>query len=274
MPSRIQFPQWRRQNEATKYPFTEAATLTADDGAVLLEGTFLDAALYPVGANGPLRLSKAVLTHAAATLYVGDAATDELAAGTFDLVGPPDVVALADAYGRPAGVLVTESLRLAAVQAWGVGTHAFGPAAAPFVAAAQIPTPEVGVRGFLLDDGTLLTGDVWVVGDDGVVVRAERVTLPGGCGPDEEADVVRIDVVGDPLFRRRLCQPRDLFAAPNPVRALRVVSANGTFECTPDDQGEIKLVAHNGLRYDTVLRVRPGPGGLTVEAVGQVTDNR
>ena len=266
---RVLFPAWRRENEPTKYPFSPRARLTNAAGLVLTEGTFLDASLFPVGAAGPLYLSKAVVTHEAAVLSVGDAADPARCTGTVRLVNPAADVPLADAVGRPAGLLVSEPARLTVIQSWGVGTHEFTPDDTEFCATCCVPTPEVGLRGVLLESGELLTGDVWLLGSDGVVLRGEDVTVPGPCGTQVPVTVVRVDVVGDPLFRRRLCQPGDLFATPNPVRAVRVVGPDGAeFEVTPDERGNLQLAGNNALAADTVLRLVPTPAGLTVELVG------
>ncbi len=266
---RILFPAWRRENEPTKYPFAARATLVNAAGLAVTEGTFLDASLFPVGAAGPLYLSKVVVTHETAVLTVGDAADPARCAGTLRLVNPAADVVLADPVGRPAGVLVSEPARLAVVQSWGVGTHEFTPADTEFCATCCVPTPEVGLRGVLLESGELLTGDVWLVGADGVVLRGEEVEHPGPCGTGVPTTVIRVDVVGDPLFRRRLCQPRDLFATPNPVRVVRVIGPDGAaFEVTPDGRGNLQMSGGNNLADDTVLRLHTTPTGLKVELVG------
>lgn len=269
MAERTLFPAWRRENDATRYPFSPRARLTNEAGLVLTEGTFLDASLFPVGSAGPLYLTRAVVTHETATLYVGDEADPDRCSGSFRLVDPPADVALADPVGRPAGVLASEPARLAVVQSWGVGTHEFEPADTEFCATCCVPTPEVGLRGVLLDSGELLTGDVWLVGSDGVVLRGETLTVQGPCGTQETVTAVRVDVVGDPLFRRRLCQPRDLFATPNPVRAVRVIGPDGEeFEVTPDERGNVQLTGGNNLADDTILRLLTTPTGVKVELVG------
>ncbi len=184
------------------------------------------------------------------TLAVGDGTAATLATTAFDPLAPQELLELTDQYGRPAGVLVSDVTRLAVFQTWPLGAHRFQPAATEFCASCVIPMPQVGVQGFLTDDGTLFTGDVWIVGEDGVVVRQD------GDG------VVRFDVVGDPLFRRRLCQPVQLFATPRFIKTV-----NGM---KPDERGDFKITVGRALAGDTVLRVYPDDkGGITIEAVGQ-----
>lgn len=271
--ARILFPEWRKQNEPTKYPFSDAAALVNATGRVITEGTFLDAALYPIGNATGLYLTKAVVSFQAVVLYVGTQAAPELASGTFPLVDPPDQVAFVDPYGRPAGVLVSEGRRLGLFQSWGVGTHEFQPAETEFAASCVFPTPEVGVRGVRLESGELFVGDVWLVGDDGVVFRAteEQVPVPGTC-QTRTVRVIRMDVVGDPLFRRRLCQPNNLFQTPQFLKEVRVLGPNMDFTVPPDPAGNINLTVVNDLAADTVLRITAKENGIEIGAVGSVTD--
>lgn len=269
MSERILFPEWRRENEPTKYPFAAHASLVNAEGLAVTEGVFLDAALYPVGGLDRLYLSRAVIDHEKAVIHVGDAVNPRRCSGTVRIVSPAGEVPLIDAVGRPAGLLVSEPARLAVIQSWGIGTHDFSQTDTEFCATCCLPTPEVGLRGVLLDSGELLTGDVWLTGADGVVLRREAVTVEDDCGNAVPAAVVRVDVVGDPLFRRRLCMPRDLFATPNPVRKLRVVAPDGyEFLLTPDDRGNIQITGGNNKVEDTVLRVYTTPAGVKFELVG------
>lgn len=273
MPERRLYTEWRRSTEATRYPFSERASLVNEEGIVLLEGTFLDAALTVIGAQAGLFLAQAVVDHDQVTLVLGDPQNANLASGSFKLVQPESVISFTDTFGRPAGVLVSESQRLGIFQSWGVGTHVFLPEQTEFAATVCFPTPEAGLRGILLDDGTLFTGDVWLIGDDGVVLRVEDVNLPAVCGlAARTVQVIRVDIVGDPLFRRRLCTPVNLFQTPQVLRRLRVIAPNISFECGPDAAGDIKLAVHNDLIADTVLRLNSTPDGLVIGAIGSETD--
>jgi len=274
MAERILYPEWRKQNESTKYPFGERATLTNDAGRIIIEGTLLDAVLYPVGGVEGLFLSSVEIDHQQVTVYVGDSRDEQRCSGTFPLVNPDGEVALTDRYGRPAGLLVSEGRRLGIFQSWGVGTHTFTRSQTEFAATVCVPTPEVGVRGVQLETGEVFVGDVWLVGDDGVVFRTENHAEPATCAvPARSLKVIRMDVVGDPLFRRRLCTPNELFETPQFIKKVRVVGPNGEFECTPDSIGDLKLFANNALAADTVLRVVNTEEGIAIGAVGDVTQN-
>lgn len=270
MSEHLIFNEWRKQNESTKYPFAERATLVNETGRFVPEGTFLDAILYPIGGKVGLYLTKAVITHQTITLFVGNQDQPELCSGELDVAEPGEQISLFDPAGRPAGLLVSEPARLAVLQAWGLGTHEFQPAETEFAATVCVPTPEIGVRGFRLPDGSVLVGDVWLVGDDGVIVRTEEGTEPATCGvPLKTFKTIRIDVVGDPLFRRRLCDPASLFETPRFIKTIRVVSEGRTFDCSPDEFGNLQIMVNNAEASDTVLRIVNGPEGIALHAVGQ-----
>lgn len=266
--ARTLFPEWAKENEPTKYPFAPRATLANDAGRVLVEGTFLDAALYPVGAGAGLYLASAAVDYRTVVLTLASPGVPSLATAEVDTTAPPDRVEFRDRYGRPAGVLLTEGRRLGLFQTWGTGVHEFRREQTEFCASCVFPTPEVGLRGVRLPSGDVLTGDVWLVGDDGVVLRVfdEYKPVPGA--DPVAVTVVRVDVVGDPLFRRRLCGPAGLFVTPRFVRRLRVVGPNMTADLTPDAGGGVTLTADDTLAADTVLRLRTTAGGIEIAAVG------
>ncbi len=95
------------------------------------------------------------------------------------------------------------------------------------------------------------------------------VTLAQGCGPGTPQRVIRVDAVSDPLFRRRLCAPIELFVTPRFITQIRVQHDLGEFTCSPDEFGDLKLFVNNALAVDSVLRVRPTAAGLTIELVGE-----
>ena len=266
----IRHPEFRDELEHTNYPFGDAATLTNAAGDFIGESIFLDAVFYVIGAADRLYLSRVVITNSQATLYLGDSVSENVASGSFSLLSPPTAIRMLDAYGRPAGMLVSEPTRLAAFTSWTVGEHEFELGETEFAAVCCVPTPEIGVRGFSLDDGSFFAGDVWLIGEDGVVLRHETETHPSADGLMEVIDqVIRVDIVGDPLFRRRLCEVPTFFNTPKFVRQIVIQEGGRSLSLTPDDYGDVKMTVGSNEASDTVLRIRSTPQGLMFEAVGQ-----
>lgn len=250
MPERILFPEFRDQFETTTYPFMDTATLVAADGQKLDRDIFLDASLYPIGSvGGSVYISNINIAPRLVTISIADRSRSAKATTAFDPLFAPDILRVYDVWDRSAGVLVSDSLRLSRFTSWAAGDHIFDATATTFVPSCVIPTPEIGVRGLLTEKGELFTGDLTVVGDNGVVVREE--------GPG----IIRVDIVGDPLFRRKLCVPIDLFKPPAFIKTI-----NG---CPPDKYGNFNITVGDHQNETTIVRVYKNATGLVIEAVGK-----
>lgn len=252
MPERRLFPEFRDQYADTLYPFLDTATLiTEPTGQTLDRDIFLDASLHPIGVDsGALYISAITIEAQTVRISIADRTRREKAHVVFDPLADQEVLHLVDEWGRPAGVLVSDPLRLSRFTSWEFGEHAFTSAATMFVPSCVIPTPEVGVRGILTERDELLTGDVLIVGDNGVIVRQEG----------NDPNTIRIDIVGDPLFLRKLCEPISLFTPPNFIRTI-----NG---CPPDEYGNFHLVIGDHLNEETIVRLYAGDNGLVMAAIG------
>lgn len=267
--SRIKHPEWLDSLEPTPYPFEDAATLANAEGQTLYPGTFLDAVFYPVGGSSGGYLSQVDIDDQTAVLHYSDDVNLSLATATISLAAPAESIRFTDSQGRPAGLMVSEPIRLAIFQSWPDGSHEFLPEQTRFVASACMPVPDVGVRGIMADDGNVVTGDVYLVGDGGVVLSCESVSIDGTCGePTQELRKLRVDVVGDPLWRRRKCAP-GFFATPRFLKTITFQRGRRSLTCGPGDNGNIRVLVGDDDASDTILRVRPTTGGLIMEAVGE-----
>lgn len=246
---RIVFRDFRDENERSRYPFADGATLKTTDGRFAIDnGTFLDASIYAVGSRERTYISAIVVEPRKITIHIGDAVQPRRCFAEFDPFAEPYELRILDSLGRDCGILVTEPERAAVFSTWSLGTHVFNVNASEFVASCVIPTPEVGVRGILTEAGELLTGDAWIVGDNGVVVR-------------EDEGNIRVDIVGDPLFVRKACVPLTEYVAP---RFLKTIN-----NCGPDAFGNVNLTVGDHFAENTILRIYPDGTGLRIEAVGR-----
>jgi len=269
----VLFPEWRDYHEPTKYPFADTATLANEAGDVLFPDLFLDMALYPVGGQPAMYLSKVVVSNSVVTIWFGDSEEAYRCYGSIAMLELPDEIRVVDDYGRPAGVLVSEASRLETFRAWGPGEHLFTVEQTGIVAACCMPTPELGVRGVLLDDGTVLTGDIYLTGSNGVQLNCYAYRVPGTCEvPEHLAYAIRVDVVGDPLWLRKACVG-GRFATPQFVERIVFQQGANSVICAPNSYGDVKLVPGNLLAQDTILRIRPLESGLLVELVGERLEN-
>jgi hypothetical protein len=252
MPAQVVFPQYRNELGTTNYPFAAAANLTSQDGFTIAQGTILDASLYPIGVSQQLYISLVKVASDLITFSFSDAETPNLATASFPTASPPALLDVFDALGRPAGILVSEPNLLAAFSTWAPGSHKFLLGTTEFVASCVIPTPQTGLRAVVAPDGTLLTGDVWLVGQNGVVVRQDT------------DGAIRFDAVGEPLFLRQECHPtpggQNLFTTPNFLQTIN--------DCPPDQYGNWNLTPGANAVTEPILRIYPANGQLVLTLVG------
>lgn len=294
MPKEIRYPGFIPSLEDTNYPFSSDVSLTNAEGARVPNTAFLDAHLYPIGGTGGMYLSKVSVSYSAITLHIGDSSGADIASGSIALpitgeasaLNGEDAdsqtlcVKLTDAYARPAGILVSDKLRIAEFSGFGVGDHTFIQQETEFVATVCMPTPEIGVRGIVLPDGSVMARNVWLVGEDGVVFRHGETSVPNNsraCDGNTVYPTIRVDALGDPYFLRKLCFPVDLFSTPNFLKKIKVVNVqeNAVGEDTEvetetsaaDDStnnGRVFIQGNDSLAAKTALRVRTASDG-TIE---------
>jgi hypothetical protein len=154
--------------------------------------------------------------------------------------------------------------RIAEIYQWPVGTYAFSRAATEFVATAFVPAQEPGVRALTLNQQNFITGDVVLVGESGVVLRYEQPVHPND--PTVSKDkVIRVDIVGVPLFKRHACDEAQ--KSKLPPRFVTTIN-----HCPADEFGNFTITATNQNVEPgdaTVLRVYPTNFGLVIEAAGR-----
>jgi hypothetical protein len=226
--------EYRNQIGGTNYPFEPDATLLTDTGLYLAPGAIVDLTLSPIGEWSNLGITGLAVDQVEATVWFGNDDFPKVAYGRFPVASPPARVALRDALERPAGLMLIDGVLGAIFQAWPVGEHAFPSGAATIVASKVVPTPEAGLRGILVG-GVLCTGDVQLVGDNGIIVTG-----------DDAAEEVRIDVTGEPLFRRAGCYGSGEFTTPIYLKTI-----NGT---GPSAFGGFVIVAAGHAKGGTILR--------------------
>jgi hypothetical protein len=198
------------------------------------------------------------------TIYIGDEAAPKNLYGEISLPITTANVQLQDDYGRPAGILVSSPDRLAMLSGWGIGIHVFERQQTEFCVTCQMPIPAPGVTGFLLETGEILSGKVWFLGDDGIVLSTSVVTD----SQNNPIKILQMNAVGDPLYLQRLCNPSNLFTPVSPVRALRIVNGTNVNLSLPDAQGNFSLQMNDLTAADAALRIRTTSVGIVINVEG------
>jgi hypothetical protein len=251
----IVFTEWRDNNENVKYPFSDSASLTNSQNIILDRDLFDDARVYPLGSVVGLHLSKLTVGSSDIIFSISDDETKDIASGTFISGSLVDDITLVDKFNRPAGILVSSSTRLEGIFGkYSKGEIVFTRDQTEFAPSVSIPMPQIGVEGFVLDDGTLLTGDVILIGTDGVVLSL-----------DDDGNI-RVDVVGDPNAVAKECDKNGI-----PVPGFcGLKTINGI---SPDAKGDFKIFPGTGEitggAVDNILRIEQGQNGIIkIKAVG------
>jgi len=252
--SELRYPQWRNENDQGKYPFAVYSTLT--NGTVLIpENVFADARLHPIGGSKDQYISKITKADDTIVFYISDAISGVLATGTYQISNPSDrsTITLLDPYGRAAGVIVTDALRLLPILGWASGDYAFTADQATFVCGVVTPMPkDIGLRSLRVDDtsNNIVSGDVFIVGGRGVVLELAR----------EDTDIViTVNAMGEPLFKQVICEGVGFL---NPCKLKTI---NGV---KPDPYGNFHIVPCCLETDQTLIRIEPLTNGILVKTIG------
>lgn len=160
--------EYRNQHSRRNYPFADDVSMSDVDGQALPVDFLVDAFLYPIDIAGAPYISTIDVNARVVTFsdssggVVGSA---EILPGS----GSASIYEVGR-YGRQLGILVfgdgiQELFR-------GRPIRNFNPGATAMCPTTYIPLNQVGVRGILLPDGTLLTGEVVFEGRDGVAASS------------------------------------------------------------------------------------------------------
>lgn len=237
------YNSWRGENAETRYPFSDLSSLLSAEGYEIPRGVFVDAVFHGLSPAVP-RLSSIAVSGQEATVTV---TASEVLTGVYDLSGGSSQITLSDAFGRVGGAMYVDSALFVLEAAKLQGRAAtFGEGAAEFVVDASSFAPGIGVAAVQAQD-TRHSGKVWLVAGPGVYLS-------------QDGQGIRIDLVGDPDWRRLSCQRSGV-----PVDRVHYLrSMNGM---VPDAFGNFLWLVSEALA-DPVLRLGAGSsGGLSISVV-------
>jgi len=239
------FPPWRNYTRPLKYPFADRCDLTATNGVILAADLFDDARVYPIGGEVGMYIGRITLDGTTVTMEVYGPTKGSLATATYDSLSGPEVLEFVDANGNPAGLLVSDADRLQTLAAsLPAGDTLFLQDSTEFVASVAVPIPDFGVTAVKVSTERL-SGDVYLVGTDGIVLSVE--------GGD-----IRVDAVGNPYALLQLCEAQSVPVSP--VCALKTINRT-----PPDEYGDFKITVGANVAVDNLLRILQGTGILGIQ---------
>jgi len=237
----------------SQYPFADVATMT--NGVDVIPDTlFSDLILHPVGGDDGLYLSEVSLRDVSVTLTFASP-SGPVCSAAFRRGSYPSQLQLTDAFGRPAGLAVLNTIAAAALCYWSLGEHRFTPEEAAICPDVVLPMPEVGVRGFLLESGEILSGSVTFVAEDGVYFQSIDAEFGGAAYTQ-----VRLDAMGDPLYLRRNAEDNEAVVDDGPF--LQTINQQ------PGSNGHMLIYSGDELHEDSVVRITSGTYGLMIKLIG------
>ena len=236
--ARVIFPEYREQFKSTKYPFADTVTLTSVDGDFTFpQDIFCDASVYIPGATAPVYINELCISSSESYLTVLDYSKKFTAKGIIEPLS--DKIELFDPRNNQVGILVATK-DLSYFTSVPNGAYSFLSKGTALSPRCTIYLKDTGVTSVGIVDGEQLEGDVWICGRNGVIVRYVN-------------EQVRIDIVGEPLFRRE----NSKFKPPKFVQTINGMPSNefGNFNISPES-------------LDDIIRVNTTASGITISAAG------
>lgn len=251
----ILFKEWRDRNKYSTYPFSDTSTFKTISGSVVLQYAFSDASIHIIGGVPPFYIKSIIPIEGTSKAEIRIADTEVtgvlgyVVTGTIDASDDTGIVRLVDTFGRDSGILILEPNNAGAIVAAANDVDLkFRSNALEFVTNVCVPLPNVGLRGFILPDGTIVSGSVVLAGENGVVIT-------------EESGAIRINVVGDPYYARNCLEEQSIPVAP----MCAVKTINGI---PPDINGDFKITTGSYNASDTAMRILPVEGGIQIVLLG------
>lgn len=238
-----------------KYPFIDGATMTTIMGQGIPPFWLTDARLYPLNATEQLYISEIRVLPAGVHVSVSDLTTGVVATGEAGFTDGQ--IDMRDPFGRHAGILLGNHGALAAAHR-APAVLEFDENALAFVATVVVPQPTLGVQALNLDNDSLVAGDVWFVGEDGVVI-------------DAQDNAIVVHIVGDRLFVRRACNAEQVTYIPSrPLKKLVINQASDNITLIPNENGDIRIIPGTSVAEDTVLHIVNGQHEVRFKVIGNI----
>lgn len=268
---RVLYPTYYDESVDAAYPF--AGDTRRSNGAVRIDDDiFVDGRLYPPDGSAELYLySIEVADEIELTL------ADErgiVASGSFARNDAPDEIHFTTASGAYVGLLRgyvnkkdTDSVGVRGLRklaGWNDGTYVFGAGDTRFAATVVVPQPQRCVRAIVLESGEVFTGDVYLVGERGVQLTLVDAELSSSSSHYMSFEpIIRVDVIGDPLYMRRECEDEGIDMTSS--RVIKKIRFDGDL-IEPDETGGFKLLVGKDAESSDApaLRLTPINNGLRV----------
>lgn len=241
MPS-ISFPSWRDQAREILYPFVDGMTLSNGEVAIPKD-LFVDLSVFAPGVSCPVFISEIEVSSQGSVLKFSDSGgslcnlnVDHIVSGSSAEVVTKNLVSTRSGVNH-VGVALLNKIGMAQFATWPHGQHYFSRYQTMVLPDIVLPSPESGIRGFVLENGDIHSGDVVLYGEDGITFRVQ-----GGA--------LKVDAIGDPTFLRKQCDEEQGDFDGGPF--LKTIN-----NIAPDNRGNFIFSINTNVVPDTLLRMMP-----------------
>lgn len=253
------YTPWRSEQAKRHFPLDDYGPPITVAGRRLPEGLILDANIHPANSPGEFYLAAMEVLAGGGILFdIGDGINTAAASGTWAAdQADPSAVQLFDSEQRPAGVLVIDPTRAAAIAtSWAGDKHVFVGTTSRFVVSVWDYTYVPAVE--IVDNAArhTISDDLHLVGDAGVRLS---------CDTSGPLPLVRVHAIGDPLARLGKC---DNTPVPRFIREVVFQQGEKTIACEPGELGEIYMLVASKTGVDSSLRLYSKPGDLQIGFAG------
>lgn len=200
---------WAQETKRSPYPFVDVATLKDASGLLRLSGSWiLDAKLWPA-MTAPAKVYLQSIERSRGLLRFTVASTEETLCTAEVTDFTKRRLAFFDSRGAQSGFVSFAAGALQHIYDHPSATYLFPVEATEFVPAAVTPALISGLGSVKDTAGNAVQEDVRLVGGEGVALHV----IPG--------NQIRIDIIGDPYYRRDTCDNAELLGRLiNPVKLL------------------------------------------------------
>ena len=231
----ILYPEYNNQNSQRNYPFDDSATLLDTAGVSLPCDFIVDINLFVFKASG-IPYIKSINIPEGRIIIGGDNSTIY---GFADMDGSNSAIIYdSEDYMRQVGIVVFGAgMPLFNV----VIPHTYTNQGTPLAVSAWFELNQIGVRGFLLEDGTLITGDVVFEGRHGINVTSYVLnvvwfeTARNVLKISADGEIPTIEVTGDCLGV--------------PIKCIRIIT-DGCVVTAADYEAGTGTIALSSVGFD------------------------
>lgn len=245
-----------KNRDAGKYPFTSNSTLQSKEGIIIPNESVLDASFYPTGEYETIRIGEIDKKLQGSTIKIYSS-YDKIGEGNLDDIDDK-IIKIKDNYNRDIGIIVIDETFLFFIKNLKPNQYYFDLESAVFLPSCITIRPNSFLEGFTDENGNIVSGEVWLVGEAGVFLNYTQDSS------------ITINCIGDPLFKTRFLEKTADYMLENvPIKEIIIKNFNQMYynsnKVKPDKYGNILLSSRGAFDNKSILKIRPTENGIKME---------